>query len=116
MYSKIKTFQRKARQRVLSGEPGLYDYELILRISFYQKRKKELKFCISWEDNIKHRSPFNDFWVFSSKGSSQFLDELMTVLEDMRLKFQEEELTRFNHLSVDLILKYQYRFPIKGCY
>ena len=116
LYSKIKAFQRKARHRILSGEPDLYDYELMVRISFYEKREKELKFCISWEDNIKHRNPFNNFWVFSSRGPSQFLDELMTVLEDMRLKFQEEELLRFNHLSVDLILKYQYRFPMKEYY
>jgi len=32
------------------------------------------------------------------------------------LEFHEKELFRFNHFSVDLILRYQYRFRLKGAY
>lgn len=111
--SKIETFQRKARRRVFSGEPDLYDYELTLRLSFYENKGEEMGFYVSWENNIKHRNPIKDFLA---QQASRFLRELELVLEDMGLEAREEELTRFNHLSVDLVLRYQYRFPLKGAY
>jgi len=116
LLSKIDAFQRKARRCVLSGEPDLYDYELPLRLSFYEKKGEEMGFCVSWEDNIKHRNPIKDFWSRLSGRSSRFLRELELVLEDMGLEAREEELTRFNHFSVDLVLRYQYRLPLKGAY
>jgi len=112
---KIEMFQRKARRRVLSKESYLCDYELILVPSFC-KTKKENFSCFTWETNIKHRNPLKWFGRFLPQKRSRFLQELELQLEEMGVERSEEMLSSFDQLFVDLILKYQYRLPLKGVY
>jgi len=88
----------------------------VLTPSFYERKWDESSFCVFWEDNIKHRNPIRDFRAFAGKRASRLLRELELTLLDMGLEYnkKEELLTKFKHLSVDLILRYQYRLPLKG--
>ena len=56
LLSRARSIRQKARRRVLKGEMTLFDYELSLKILFYDKEGRE---GIKIIEDIKFEDPFN---------------------------------------------------------
>jgi len=108
LLSRARSIRQKARRRVLKGEMTLFDYELSLRILFYDKEGRE---GIEIIEDIKFEDPFKIWEGIRGFDKNRIFSSLEYQFEE--LGFELEKMLTFKELWANLVLKYSHRFCVK---
>ena len=101
LLSRARSIRQKARRRVLKGEMNLFDYELSLRILFYDKEGREGMEII---EDIKFEDPFKIWKGIRGLDKNRIFSSLKYRFEE--LGFELEKMLTFKELWANLVLKY----------
>jgi len=104
-----KSIRRKARKKVLSGDFNLFDYDLVLDITLYDKEHREYYLP---QENLKFNDPFKIWEGFRGSIEGRIFLNIKYQLEGLGLGI--EKVLEFEELWANLILKYFHRFSLKN--